>query len=314
MPKIDTAAWLKTQQAKHGLSDVEVAAAVKLFGIPEFDQTFVDTPTFQSELDRNVRPLKTQVQQLTQYNTAWQQEALKLGTKHGAVDDLIALGFTDEDLAEAGLRATRGGNVRNDAGQQFTAAEAQAMINKAVSDAVNGINQRVDNVRQGLVDISFFVPAAASRYRDEYGKPFDAAGFRKFAAENAAKYPDLDLAYDVFTGEDRKAKDTADRAKWEVDKEKEITARVNAQRMSPDGQGMPDDGGGAFFRAQSAKTDAAGKTEVRPPHSYSFASAETANTNVPSPIIGSQESHAIKSRLAEKYANADFSPSSSKVA
>lgn len=207
-----------------------------------------DVSALQSALDRQRNEAAAERAQLEQWNLSWQDRYEQDLLAVGAIDRLAAAGF---DVS--GYTNTGGGGVVNQrTGEQFTPQQVAAMLEQQKQE----IMQSIEPMRTGLADWATFVADVSPDYRDTYGKKFDAKKFRQFAFENRQDYPSLQSAYDAFTADDRKAKEEADRKKWEEDKTKEIEQNVFARLQLPEiGPGNAAEGSPFHTLVDNAKTD-----------------------------------------------------------
>lgn len=293
---MDPRKWLEAILKKSKLSPEQQTAALAAFDDEAvsagFKNDFVDVDTFKSQLDARERPLREENTKLTAYNTQWQKQYFDDVLSLGGVKQLKAAGFDTTGLEDAG-----GGRVRDtESGEVFTRAD----IDKTVKDAITEFATKVlEPMRSGLVQFTSFAVQKAPQYQAEYGKPFDVEKFRNFAADNSKRFATYDDAFNAFTTEDREAKLKSDRETWEKDTtariERDILSKYKIPEVTPGGGNVSPFHGGAHANADNRVDD-------QRPYSYSIPSKDAVSM-APVDKGGNVE---LKTRLAQKYAGADF--------
>lgn len=293
---MDPRKWLEAKLKDTKLTPEQQAAALAAFDddnvVKGFKQDFVDVPTFKAQLEERERPLRAENDKLTQFNTQWQQKYYEDVLSLGGVEQLKAAGFDTTNLRDAG-----GGRVRDiESGEVFTRDD----VTKTVRDAISEFATKVlEPMRAGLVQFTSFAVQKAPQYEKEYGKPFDVEKFRNFAAENSKRFATYDDAFTAFTTEDREAKLKSDRETWEKDTtariERDILSKYKIPEVIPGGGNVAPFHGGAHATAEN-------RADADRPYSYSIPSKDAVSM-APVDKGGNVE---LKTRLAQKYAGADF--------
>lgn len=237
---IDVKKWLEEKSQELGLDENEKAVAEKIMSNNRFKGDFVPLPDFHSALDKQKTKYETDLSKVVKANQEW-LDAYE--TEYAPALDTI------EKLQKAGfdvsnLTVDRSGDVTNRGGQTLTAEQIDAMI-----------AAKVEPLRETAIGWGTFVADKAVEYKDTYGKRFDAEKFRKFGYENREQYPTFAAAYDAFTAEDRKAKETADLDKWRESEREKIRLELMSTATFPEAGGMGE-GPSPAFLADAAKEDA----------------------------------------------------------
>lgn len=294
--KVDPKQWLSSQLAKlPNLTEEEKRVAQRLFGMDGlydgFGDSYMDVAEHHSQIDTLKNDLEGQ-------NVGWQQAYFDDLLRHGDTKRLREMGF-GEMLAQRGIREDSQGRLQDQGtGEYLTRDEARQLFTEFMK-------RFVDPARTTSLGWTNFLISKAPQYQIDYGKPLDVAAFQAFAAEGSKKYGDnLDAAWNDFTAEDRKTKDTADREKWKADTRKEIERDIRSQLRLPE-VGSDDLKPAPFFSrpAPDAKSG-----DQRPNQPYSYSIAPSGNTNLESVQVVplGKDGDGNKSAIAEKYKGADL--------
>ena len=234
--------WLENKAAEAGIVDeAERAVVAKLLESKTFQSDFVALPDFHSALGKQKSNLESQIQKLTEVNLQWQDEyENKYAPALDAVSKLQASGFDTSGYTNDGRGGVTGG------GGSLTPEQISELV-------ANAVAQAVEPVRAGAIDFVTFAADKSADYRDEFGKKFNVAAYRKFAYDNRDKYPTLDSAYDAFTDTDRKAKEEADREKWKTETKEQLKLELMSASNLPEVGGV--DGAPMFVAATSPVTE-----------------------------------------------------------
>lgn len=249
---VDVDKWLRENMSALNLSDEEKKIAEKLasgefgkrLGANVYPQEAVSG--LQSSLDR----MKADKTELETANIAWQETYLRDLSGEGtqtALQKLQAAGFDVTGLQPS----ARGGVTNTDTGVTLSRAEIEKLVREEAS-------KMIEPVRQTSLEFAEFAATVAPEYRSEYGKRFDAAAFRKFAFEHRGEVANLQQAYDLYTADERKAKEEDSKKKWEENKEKEIELRVMSRLQIP--EISPESGAGGPFDIAGKSSPAAAST------------------------------------------------------
>jgi hypothetical protein len=220
---VDVKKWLAEKAAEIGLDPAELPVVEKLVGSNTFRSDFVPTSEFHSALDKQKNTFQNQYNEVVDLNKRWQEA---YSTEYApAIEALERLRQSGYDVS--GVTVNRQGDMTDSKGKSISLDDVQALIQQAV-----------EPTRAGVVEWSTFIADKAPDYKDQYGKKFPVADFRKFGFENKDKYPTLESAYDAFTAQDRAAKEDRDREAWREAERQKIRLEVMSERAFPEGSGM----------------------------------------------------------------------------